>query len=411
MTPALDYDFVRSQFPAFDEPSLQGQAFFENAGGSYACVQVIDHLNRYYRQTKMQPYYAHPASQKAGAEMDSTYVKLSKYLGVSADEVHLGPSTSQNTYVLAQAFVNILQPGDEVIVTNQDHEANSGVWRRLTNRGVVVKEWSVNPETGMLDVEKLEKLFTERTRVVAFTHCSNILGFVNPVAEICELIHAAGAVAVVDGVSYAGHGFPNVDKLGADIYLFSLYKTYGPHQGVMVIRDALMKKLGNQSHYFLNVNETVHKWFTPAGPDHAQVAASGSVASYFDAVHAHHFPEGGSGDKAKDVRELFKAAEHALLPQLLDFCNSDPRVQLIGPSTADNRAATVSLKTLTSTPRDISMRLAEKGVIAGAGHFYGARLISSLNLSPETGLLRLSFVHYTKPEDVNKLIGALDTVL
>lgn len=409
MIPELDYKFVRSQFPAFNEPNLQGQAFFDNAGGSYACKQVIDHLNRYYCQTKMQPYGMHPASKRAGAEMDRTYQKLANYLGVSSDEVHIGPSTSQNTYVLAQAFANIMSPGDEVIVTNQDHEANTGVWRRLSDRGIVVKEWSINPETGMLDIDELSELLTDKTRLVAFTHCSNILGFINPVAKICEHVHAAGAIAVVDGVSFAGHGFPNVSELNADIYLLSLYKTFGPHQGVMVIRAPLIKKLGNQAHYFLD--ETLHKWFTPAGPDHAQVAASSSIASYFDALHAHHFGPGEGRDKANDIRQLFSAAERSLLSTLLDFCHSDPRVRLVGPSSVNSRAATVSLEILNSTPIDISSRLADKGIIAGAGHFYAARLMTGMNISPKTGLLRLSFVHYTSPEEVKELINALDTVL
>ncbi|MFD2837312.1 aminotransferase class V-fold PLP-dependent enzyme [Azotobacter vinelandii] len=122
--------------------------------------------------------------------------------------------------MLAEAFGNRLQPGDEIIVTNQDHEANNGVWRRLAKRGIVIKEWQVNPSTGSLNTEALQALLSTRTKVVAFTHCSNILGEINPVRKICEIVHAAGALAVVDGVSYAGHGLPDVSQLGADIYLF-----------------------------------------------------------------------------------------------------------------------------------------------------------------------------------------------
>ena len=116
--PCLDLDFVRSQFPAFAEPSLQGQAFFENAGGSYACAQVIGLLNEYYRRLKVQPYYHYPAATEAGQWMDRAHVRLGEYLNVAPDEIHLGPSTSQNTYVLAQALRKSLKPGDEIIVTN-----------------------------------------------------------------------------------------------------------------------------------------------------------------------------------------------------------------------------------------------------------------------------------------------------
>ncbi|MDE2049565.1 MAG: aminotransferase class V-fold PLP-dependent enzyme, partial [Gammaproteobacteria bacterium] len=139
MNAALDRAFVRAQFPAFTEPTLAGQAFFENAGGSYACGQVIARLGEYYRRLKVQPYYVFPASHEAGEWMDLARARLAEYLGVSGEEVHFGPSTSQNTYVLAQAVRPLLAPGDEIIVTNQDHEANSGAWRRLAAAGMVVK--------------------------------------------------------------------------------------------------------------------------------------------------------------------------------------------------------------------------------------------------------------------------------
>jgi len=135
----LDLDFVRSNFPAFSEPSLEGFGLFENAGGSYACGQAIDWLDRYYRQTKVQPYYDFPASAEAGIQMDASKQRMAAWLNVDAEEVHFGPSTSQNTYVIAQALRQELKPGDEVIVTNQDHEANIGAWSRLEDDGIVVR--------------------------------------------------------------------------------------------------------------------------------------------------------------------------------------------------------------------------------------------------------------------------------
>jgi selenocysteine lyase/cysteine desulfurase len=133
----LDLNFIRGQFPAFAEGALQGFAHFDNAGGSYACRQTIEWLERYYRQTKVQPYNDYPASRLAGEQMDTAKERMAAWLNVAADELHFGPSTSQNTYVVAQALREQLKPGDEVIVTNQDHEANIGVWARLASAGVV----------------------------------------------------------------------------------------------------------------------------------------------------------------------------------------------------------------------------------------------------------------------------------
>ncbi|OYQ16658.1 nitrogen fixation protein NifS [Elstera cyanobacteriorum] len=405
----LDIEFVRRQFPAFAEPSLAGQAHFENAGGSYACGPVIERLARYYRETKLQPYGVHPASRRAGEEMDQAHARLADYLGMSAEEVHLGPSTSQNTYVLAQAVAKKLQPGDEIIVTNQDHEANSGVWRRLAEHGFTVREWRINPQTGTLDPNDLDGLLTERTRVVAFPHCSNILGEINPVAAICAKIHRVPAIAVVDGVSYAGHGLPDVRALGVDIYLFSLYKTFGPHLGALAIDRKVMEWLGNQGHYFNGAFP--HKWFVPAGPDHAQVAATNGIFDYFDALHRHHFQAGDTATKAADVRTLLRTAELAPLQKLLDFCREHPRLRIVGPDQASQRAATVALETLAATPREIAAKLAERGIIAGASHFYAVRLLEALKLDPATGVLRLSFVHYTSPAEIDQLLTALEQIV
>src|SRR6056297_1374588 len=130
----LDTDFVRAQFPAFSEPSLSGQAFFENGGGSYACGPVIARLERFYRSRKVQPYAPYEASRLAGGEMDEARQRLAAMLNVESDEVSFGPSTTQNTYVLAQAFRQWMRPGEAIVVTDQDHEANSGPWRRPASR-------------------------------------------------------------------------------------------------------------------------------------------------------------------------------------------------------------------------------------------------------------------------------------
>lgn len=405
----IDLSFVRSQFPAFREKSLAGVSHFDNAGGSYACEAVIEWLSRYYRETKVQPYGTHPVSRRAGEEMDSAYRRLAEYLGVDVEEVHLGPSTSQNTYVLAQAFSKRLQQGDEIIVTNQDHEANSGVWRRLADHGIAIREWKIDPQSGSLNPDDLDSLLTAHTRVVVFPHCSNIVGEINPVAEICARVHQASAIAVVDGVSYAPHGLPDVRELGADIYLFSLYKVYGPHLGAMTIKRSFMELLGNQGHYF-NA-PYMRKWFVPAGPDHAQIAATNGVAEYFDTLHRHHYPDAGATTKAANVRALLHNAETANLQPVLDFCRSERRIQLIGPYQVHRRAPTVSMRTLTASPREIATRLAAHGIIAGAGHFYAVRPLEALGLDPETGVLRLSFVHYTSQSEIVNLLTAMDQVL
>jgi cysteine desulfurase family protein (TIGR01976 family) len=407
----LDINFVRSQFPAFSEPSLQGFAHFENAGGSYACGQVVERLHRYYRETKVQPYYGFEPSRIAGEQMDQARIRIAAWLNVATDEVHFGPSTSQNTYVVAQALREHLKPGDEVIVTNQDHEANIGAWRRLEMEGIVIREWQVDPESAELDVADLDNLLNERTRVVAFTHCSNIVGSIHPVREWTDKIHAAGAIAIVDGVSYAGHGLPDVDALGADIYLLSLYKVYGPHLGVMTMRKELNGQLPNQGHFF-NAGHSTNR-FTPAGPDHAQIAAVNGVIDYFEALYAHHFIEEdySSAQKAKAVAQLFQQAEHTNLAPLLDFLAHRPGVRIIGKATTENRAPTIALTVNDRDPADIAAELARRKIGIGNGNCYAYRLMQALDIPPEQGVVRLSFVHYTSNDELTGLIEALDSIL
>lgn len=407
---ALDLDFVRAQFPAFSEPTLAGFAHFENAGGSYACRQAIEWLDRYYRQTKVQPYYDFPASRSAGEQMDAAKHRMAVWLNVGVDELHFGPSTSQNAYVIAQALRQELKPGDEVIVTNQDHEANVGAWSRLEDAGIVVREWRIDPDTADLHPIDLEALLNERTRAVAFTHCSNIVASINPVREITDLVHEAGAWAIVDGVSFCPHGMPDIPATGADIYFFSLYKVYGPHLGVMYLRRALNAELPYQGHFF-NASLPSAR-FTPAGPDHAQIAAVNGVMDYMDVVAAAHGAVGlGVQSRAEAVRSLFREHESALLQPLLDFMVGHPRIRMIGKDRAPLRAPTVAFTADGRSSAELGRQLAEHRLGVGVGHFYAYRLVEALGYGTDAGVLRASFVHYTSPDEVTRLIEALDTLL
>lgn len=405
----FDLDFVRSQFPAFKEPALHGQAFFENAGGSYPCAQVVDRLTRFYRTRKVQPYGPYEVSRVAGAEMDEARTRLAAMLNVEPDELSFGPSTTQNSYVLAQAFGEMLSEGDAIIVTNQDHEANSGPWRRLAARGVEIREWRMEPETGALQLEALDAMLDASVKLVCFPHCSNIVAELNPVAEIVERAHQAGAYACVDGVSYAPHGLPDIDAMGADIYLYSAYKTYGPHQGVMTIKRELGERLPNQAHFFNG--DVLYKRFTPAGPDHAQIAACAGMADYAEALARRHGgPDGGGRETASFVHDLMRAQEVSLARPLLDYLSTKNSVRLIGPQDAEARAPTIAMA-LQRPAGEVAAELAEKNIMTSGGSFYAQRCLEGLDLDPAHGVLRTSFVHYTAPEEISALIAALDDVL
>jgi selenocysteine lyase/cysteine desulfurase len=404
----LDPARIRAQFPAFSEPSLQGQAFFENAGGSYTSRAVLDRLDHFYRATKVQPYGQYPASQAAGAAMDLAFERIAQALNVSADWIHFGPSSSANTYVLGNAFAGWLKPGDAVIVTNQDHEANSGAWRKLAARGIEVREWSVDKDTGRLHLPALDALLDASVRLIAAPHCSNIAGEINPVAEIAARAKAIGAVTAIDGVSYAPHGLPDLTALGADIYFFSAYKVYGPHQGIMAVRPSLAMEVPNQGHFFNNDKPRYR--LTPAGPDHAQIAAAAGVTDYLETIADIAGDAVAGADPFRRAHAAMRAQEVALATPLLDYLRTKNSVRIIGPDDPHLRAPTIALG-LSEPGSAVAARLAKHGIMAGGGHFYAYRLLEAVGIAPTHGVLRLSFVHYTTPEEITRLIAALDAEL
>jgi len=404
----LDPARIRAQFPAFSEPSLQGQAFFENAGGSYTAQAVLTKLDHYYRATKLQPYGFYPASQAAGAAMDLSFERIAQALNVSSDWIHFGPSSSINTYVLGKAFGEYLKSGDAIIVTNQDHEANTGAWRKLAILGIEVREWAVDTQTGRLSLDALDALLDNKVRFVAAPHCSNVVGEINPVAEIATRAKAVGALTIIDGVSYAPHGLPDLSALGVDIYFFSAYKVFGPHQGIMAVRPELTMALPNQGHFFNDAKPRYR--LTPAGPDHAQIAASSGIADYLETV-ADIAGNSVPGDNAfRRAHAAMRAQEIALATPLLDYLRQKNTVRIIGPADPKLRAPTIALL-LDEPGAAVAARLSKHGIMAGGGHFYAWRLMQALGIDPNHGVLRLSFTHYTTPAEIDQLIAALDAEL
>ena len=405
----LKTDFVREQFQAFSEPSLKRTAHFENAGGSFMCRQVAHILSDYHARLRVQPYYAYLASKEAGQAMDKSYQVLAEILNVPNDWVHVGPSTSANTFTLSHAFDALINEGSNIVVTNQDHEANSGFWRRMEKRGVQVREWSVG-QNGLLDTATLWPLVDSHTIFVAFPHVSNIVGAINPVAEICTKLNSLNVYSIVDGVSYVPHAWPDISELRADIYVFSAYKTYGPHQGVMTINPELAAKLENQAHYF-NA-EYFRKRFNPAGPDHAQVAALAGMGDYIAKIYKKHFGKDVSlTQMARDVSALQRSHETKKLTELLEGLRALNSVKIIGDVDVDARVPTISLVHDSKTGNDMAKALRKHGVMAAGGNFYAPRVLEAMGIDPEHGVLRLSFVHYGKSKDMEHVLKALKAVL
>lgn len=416
-TQPLHLDYIRAQFPAFAHPETGKWVMSENAGGSYAAKPVIDQLHHFMTATKVQPYWSFGPSSEAGRAMDRSVALWTAALNADPEEVMLGPSTSQNTYVLAHALRAELKVGDEIVVTNQDHEANVGAWRRLAegNSGIVVRELGVDAETGRLDLSKLKSLLSSRTRYVFLTHCSNIVGEIHDIAAVAREVHAAGARVGVDGVSCAPHLLPDVKALGVDLYYFSLYKVYGPHQGLLYVRKDLLERVANQGHFF---NTSLPgKRLTPAGPQHGEIACSGGVIDYLEAAYARHLASGERPlpelhQRMAAIMERFHAHECEQANRILALLK-DKRARIIGPEKAapHKRAATIAFRPRKGKPQDVVDKLVARKVACGSGHFYAYRVMQALGIDPEEGAVRLSLVHYNTPEEVTRILEALDEAL
>jgi selenocysteine lyase/cysteine desulfurase len=220
---------------------------------------------------------------------------------------------------------------------------------------------------------------------------------------LTDLVHSAGAWAFVDGVAFCPHGMPDIRELGADAYFFSLYKVYGPHLGAMYLRREVNAALPNQGHFFNDGKPGAR--FTPAGPDHAQIASVNGVMDYMDAVSDRHgLKDKPAAARAAAVRELFRKHESGLLQPLLDLLTKHPTVRLIGRARAAERAPTVAFTVEGRRSAEIAGKLAAAKLGVGVGNFYAYRLIKSLGIDTDDGAVRLSFVHYTSKEEVDRLI-------
>jgi cysteine desulfurase family protein (TIGR01976 family) len=414
----LNMEFVRAQFPA-----LAGEwIFFDNAGGSQTLKQVAGRLHNYLLTTDVQLGASYDVSQLAGRRVKDGARAVAQMINAGDEnEVILGPSTTVLLNNLGFCLGETWEPGDEVIVTNCDHEANIGGWRRLEQKGMVIKEWRLNPETLELHMEDLEALMTEKTRLVALTHASNILGTINPIKKIASFVHDRGAMICVDGVAYAPHALVDVRDLDVDFYAFSFYKVYGPHYAVLYGKKTHLLKLPGINHFFIADDDVPYK-FQPGSVNYELSYSVLGLADYFTQFAEVHAADahGGAGDKTEGLRdaaafayECFAPQEEQLSARLLDFLNTKPNVRIIGRKEADRgvRMPTISFVVENTKSSAITLETDKHKIGIRYGDFYARRLIEDLGLMPQDGVVRVSMVHYNTLEEIDKLVRVFETIL
>jgi len=408
----LDIDYVRSQFPAFKDPLSKDWSFFENAGGSYVPKNVIDKLTEFMTATKVQPYAEYPMSKIAGENMDKATELFAKMINAKNNEILIGGSTSINLYVLSNALKRNLMQGDEVIVTNQDHEANISPWTRLKENGVRIIEWKFNLNDHELKITDLEKLITSKTKIIAVTHCSNIVGSVNNLKKISELAHKKNIIVIGDGVSYAPHGFPDVKDLGVDFYTFSLYKTYGPHLALLYGKEEILKNLPNQNHEFLEGQYPYT--INPGGPNHEELVSLIGIYEYFENLYNHHFKNRNLStlEKIKKINNLISNHEENIANPILNYLDKRKDLNLIGKNKIKNknRAPTISFYSNNKSSKEISKILNKHKIATRNDNFYAWRCLKYLGIDTNDGVVRLSMTHYNNFSDTENVLVALENI-
>jgi cysteine desulfurase family protein (TIGR01976 family) len=405
----LDLESLRAEFPALANDCV----YLDNAGGSQVLRRVADRVRDYLLTSSVQLGASYAESQSAGVKVLDARRSVAELINAPHDdEVVMGGSTTSLMFLLTQALLPGIKPGDEIIVTNSDHEANIGGWMRLKAAGAVVRIWEVNNDTLTLDLADLDSLLTPRVKWVAITHASNILGTVNPVRDIATRVHAAGARLCVDAVAYAPHRLIDVQASGADVYVFSFYKVFGPHYAVLWIQRDLLIALPSLNHYFIGPDVVPYK-LQPGNVNYELSYGCIGISEYLNAVGSQLGATGSSRQKMQAAFDAFEQHEDALAERLLVFLRGKKSVRIIGlPSAASGgRVPTVSFMVAGQMSESIVRHVDQFNIGIRFGDFYAKRLIEALGLQSQGGVVRVSIAHYNTTEEIDRLIQHLDEVI
>ena len=420
--PAFDPALVRPEFPALAAlHDGRPVVFLDGPGGTQVPRRVIDAVAGYYRETNANVHGAFATSVRSDAILDEAHAAVADLLGAASPaEVKFGQNMTSLTFALSRAIGRVLRPGDEVLISRLDHEANRGPWMAAAaDAGAVVREIAVDPVTCTLDTSSLDAVLSERTRLVAVGLASNAVGTINPVAEIGRRARAAGAWVFVDAVHYAPHGPLDVAALGADFLACSAYKFFGPHVGILWGRAELMDALpaykvrpaadhwetGTQNHEGIAGTLAAVEYLADMGERFGEAvgASSGAGAGAVDV---------GAGRRARILAgmRVIEAYEHEMSARVLAGLAQVPGLTVHGladPGRVGERTPTFAVTLAGWTPRGLAEALAARGIYAWDGDFYATTLVEDLGLAASGGVVRLGMVHYTTFDEVDRLIGTL----
>lgn len=397
----MNLDF-RTNFPALSRQYRdKALIFLDGPAGVQVPRQVIDAISNYYAQSNANAHGVFLTSRETDAILDRARLLMAAFIGAEGPEtISFGQNMTSLNFALARAVGRSLQPGDEILITQLDHEGNRGPWLSLRERGIVVREVRLKPE-GVLDEDDLIAKVNERTRLIAAGFASNLLGTVNDLQLLRRVAHAAGAWLLIDAVHAAPHFPVRATEIGCDFLLCSAYKFYGPHVGILYARQGLLDRL--QPDRLRTAYQHAPYAIETGTLNHAAIAGVAAAVEFL--------AEQGEG---ADVRARLATAmqriqdyEAGLLRVLYEGLAAIPGVVIHGlPPGAAKRAPTLALSVEGKTPEEVCHFLANENIFAWHGHFYAIRAIEVLGLLEKGGVTRLGISAYTTLDEIEAVIRA-----
>ena len=381
----------------------------DNAGGSQALRSVTERITEYLLYRNVQIGGSYERSLKAAESLHEGRKAVMDLVNASRpEEIVFAPTSTVALQNLSRAIAPMIEPGDELIVTNFDHESNIGPWLPLQEKGVKIRVWELNKETLRPDPAELDQLLCGRTRLVCVTHVSNILGWINPILTITEKAHSAGAMVCVDSVAFAPHRAIDVAELDVDFLVFSAYKAYGPHISAMYGKYDLLLELDNLYHFFYGRDKVPAK-LEPGNANYELAYSLTAIRDYLVELGK------GAGVRERIVSAFGAITDHEALicERLLSYLRSKKGVRVIGDEDGSDRSRvpTVSFIVDSKDPGELVRALEKYRIAARFGDFHARRLVDHLGLSGNNGVARISLVHYNTMEEVDRLISALEELI
>jgi cysteine desulfurase family protein (TIGR01976 family) len=405
----LDIEFVRQQFPGLHN----GWTFFDNAGGTQILSRSVDRLNDYLFNMNVQTGGTYDVSLRAAAAMHAGREAMMHLLNANRpEEIAFAMSTTVSLQNLAKSMASQFEPGDEIIVTVSDHESNIGPWERLEAQGVKIRTWLIDEDSLELRIEDLQALMTDRTRLVAVTYVSNLLGTINPIADIAKVVHDNGAVICVDAVAFAPHRAIDVAALDVDYLVISVYKVFGPHFAVLYGKFELLAELDNLYHYFYDKDKVPAK-LEPGNASYELSYSSIGIVDYLVELAERAGQEGSIRQKIETAFEQITQHENVIAERLLAYLRERSDCRIIGFDHGDDprRVPTISFVVEGRDPGEVARQIDPYNIAIRCGDFHARRLVEYLDLAKINGCVRVSMTHYNTVGEVDALIAALDTVL